>query len=265
MLPSERASASAGADYVCKIPVVGRPRVGKTSMLARLLKSTYDPQVGSTIGVDFVVKVKQHQPSGLRIKIQGWDCVHHNLPSLSQNKMLYSNSDVVLACFDLSDPDSIHTLLEIAQSRPAPEHTPWVLVGLKLDLVQPRHDPGVDAPIALPVMASSRYDDGTGEAKGEPQDQIPPTDLRAETPLPDKEEAARLELKEHFKMSYLELSAQSGQNVEVLLGFVLGNAVTRQLNQGASDTIVDRPGGVRLPTAGVAPLQRKKESRCTTA
>ncbi len=62
-------------DYVFKIVLKGMSGVGKTNLLSRFTKNTFDIDSKATIGVDFATRTLHLE--GNSIKAQIWDTVCH--------------------------------------------------------------------------------------------------------------------------------------------------------------------------------------------
>lgn len=58
-------------DYAFKFILVGDAAVGKTSILSRFLKGSYDKNIDTTLGVEFGQKMIDI--NGRQIKLQVWD------------------------------------------------------------------------------------------------------------------------------------------------------------------------------------------------
>ena len=74
------------SDYLLKVVLVGNSGVGKSSLLQRYSKNSFDAGYVSTIGVDFEVKtVRMHERVA---KVQLWDTAGALLFELSRFKLL---------------------------------------------------------------------------------------------------------------------------------------------------------------------------------
>ncbi len=62
--------ADTGYEHLLKILLIGDAGVGKSSILLRFCDDSFDPHLGSTIGVDF--KVKMTKLRGKRVKLTIW-------------------------------------------------------------------------------------------------------------------------------------------------------------------------------------------------
>eukprot|EP00026_Physarum_polycephalum_P014016 Phypoly_transcript_14482.p1 GENE.Phypoly_transcript_14482~~Phypoly_transcript_14482.p1 ORF type:complete len:124 (+),score=5.41 Phypoly_transcript_14482:44-373(+) len=58
-------------DYMIKLIVVGSAGVGKSSLLLQFTDNVFEPNMETTIGVEFGVKILDI--AGVKIKIQIWD------------------------------------------------------------------------------------------------------------------------------------------------------------------------------------------------
>ena len=104
-----------------KCILVGDAGVGKSSILQRILGKEFNPNIFSTIGVEFgakIIPLTNNEPSttirslagGPRaIKLQIWDAAgQERFRSIVQS--YYRNSAVVILVFDLTNPHSLESL-----------------------------------------------------------------------------------------------------------------------------------------------------------
>lgn len=124
-------------DYVLKIILVGDSGVGKTNILTRYVKGTYNENHQNTLGVEFATKKIILQDIVLRLQI--WDTAgQERFQAITSS--FYKNSSGALVVFDLTKENSfikvnswIKDMREIAGERII-----IILIGNKSDLINER-------------------------------------------------------------------------------------------------------------------------------
>eukprot|EP01114_Cavostelium_apophysatum_P020329 TRINITY_DN6787_c0_g1_i1.p1 TRINITY_DN6787_c0_g1~~TRINITY_DN6787_c0_g1_i1.p1 ORF type:complete len:1084 (-),score=265.41 TRINITY_DN6787_c0_g1_i1:21-3155(-) len=120
-------------DYLFKLVLVGNSGVGKSALLARFTRDTFDPSHRSTIGVEFATKTIEVE--GKKIKLQIWDTAGQER-FRAITSAYYRGSAGVLIVFDLTSRESFHGakrwLDEVAQH--TEKHCERILIGNKSDL-----------------------------------------------------------------------------------------------------------------------------------
>ena len=73
--PQPSTSSGSQPPVTLKLLLIGSSSVGKSSVLLRFTDDTYlsADEISSTIGVDFKLKILDHQKSGKRFKLSIWD------------------------------------------------------------------------------------------------------------------------------------------------------------------------------------------------
>ena len=127
-------------DYQIKIIIVGDSGSGKSSLCRQLSKHTFDKNMESTIGVDFITRTFQlinNQQKLIHYKSHIWDTAgQETYRSLITS--YYKGASGVILLFDLSKEDGFKHIYswydEIKMY--VPEDSPIILVGNKSDLLQ---------------------------------------------------------------------------------------------------------------------------------
>ncbi|EKE38096.1 hypothetical protein ENUP19_0304G0041 [Entamoeba nuttalli] len=119
---------------ICKTVIIGDSGVGKTCIIQRFTKGTFNEEQAATVGASFVdcaFKLPNNESYKLRI----WDtCGQESFQSIIP--MYFRNASCIILVFDVSNFQSfkgIKSWLSIALSS-APESTPVVVLGSKSDL-----------------------------------------------------------------------------------------------------------------------------------
>lgn len=122
--------------------LVGNSGVGKSSLLQRYAKNSFDAGYVSTIGVDFEVKtVRMHDKVA---KMQLWDTAgqerFHNITTA-----YYRGSDCIVIVYDVSSRESFLAVPRWVEDvrRYGPKTVQMLLVGNKCDLTQSHHQRAV--------------------------------------------------------------------------------------------------------------------------
>ena len=122
---------------IIKIVLVGETSVGKTNMLLRYMKNSFNTAEQPTIGMDFFVK--EIKDGHNLIKVQFWDTAgQEKYKSLAS--AYYKVCNGIILVYDVSNRESFrkldHWMKEIRIN--SPTDAKIVLVGNKSDLVQER-------------------------------------------------------------------------------------------------------------------------------
>ncbi|OHT14370.1 Ras-related protein Rab-14 [Tritrichomonas foetus] len=120
-------------DYSLKVVVVGESGVGKTCLLVRFVRNSFDEESQSTLGVEFMSKIIQTQKH--RIQLQLWDTAGQEL-FRSVTRGYYRGSVGALLLFDLSNRDTFDNIgkwLQDVRDIARPECV-LALIGNKSDL-----------------------------------------------------------------------------------------------------------------------------------
>ena len=126
-----------------KLVVMGDVSVGKTSILTRYIKDTFDQFSESTIGAAFFTK-KVTAPTGENINLEIWDTAGQERYD-SLLPMYYRGANIILFVFDLNNANSFSNLrtrwLDIINQ--SGMNSIFFLVGDKCDLQQNIQDEDV--------------------------------------------------------------------------------------------------------------------------
>ncbi|XP_001509653.1 ras-related protein Rab-36 isoform X1 [Ornithorhynchus anatinus] len=120
---------------VSKVVVVGDLCVGKTSLINRFCKDTFDRDYKATIGVDF--EIERFEIAGIPYSLQIWDTAGQEKFKCIASSY-YRGAQVIITAFDLADIQTLeHTKqwLEDALRENEPDSSLKFLVGTKKDLL----------------------------------------------------------------------------------------------------------------------------------
>ena len=124
-------------EYLFKIILIGNSGVGKSSILHRYMKRTFDSNYKVTIGVDFFMKSLTINEQ--MVKIQIWDTAGQEKYK-SMVSSYYRGAHVALIVFDLTSHASFEALPSWVEIffKNGPEQKNTILIGNKKDLVEER-------------------------------------------------------------------------------------------------------------------------------
>jgi small GTP-binding protein len=124
-------------DFSLKVVVVGESGVGKTCLLIRFVRDTFDEDTQSTLGIEFLSKIIQTE--NRRIQLQLWDTAGQEL-FRSVTRGYYRGSAGALILFDLSNRDSFENVERWLQDvkSVARADVVLILIGNKSDLAAQR-------------------------------------------------------------------------------------------------------------------------------
>jgi small GTP-binding protein len=123
-----------------RVVVVGDAKVGKSCILTRFVRGTFDREMHATIGAAFLTKVMTTDSGAVRLQL--WDTGgQEKFRSLAS--MYYRSSAVAVLVYDVTNPESLDALDEwrAQMSTTAPHDVALVVVGNKIDLVHHRAVP----------------------------------------------------------------------------------------------------------------------------
>ncbi|CAG7964634.1 unnamed protein product [Penicillium olsonii] len=124
-----------------KIVVLGAQGVGKTALVERFLRNTFNPATASTIGASFVTKRVLDSTSDTIVRLQIWDTAgQERFRSIS--RLYYRSASACLLCYDITDESSFQEmagwLRELRKNTSNEDGTDSLVihvVGTKSDLV----------------------------------------------------------------------------------------------------------------------------------
>lgn len=112
--------------YGVKTVVLGRYATGKSSMISRLVYGTFDATIQSTIGCAFM-SINHTSSTGVPVQYQIWDTAGQERYK-SMMQMYYKRADVIMICFDVSDPNALDSVREWLQLvKDGCDHTDYIL------------------------------------------------------------------------------------------------------------------------------------------
>ena len=125
-------------DHSVKVVAVGESGVGKTCLLIRFIRDTFDENSQATLGVEFMAKIIQTEKQH-RIQLQLWDTAGQEL-FRSVTRGYYRGSAGALILFDISNRDSFENVEKWLQDVKdvAREDVVLILIGNKSDLESKR-------------------------------------------------------------------------------------------------------------------------------
>jgi Ras-related protein Rab-1A len=127
-----------------KIAIIGEQGVGKTSLVLRYTKNTFQESYMPTLGADFAVK-EERLASGKKVQLYLWDLAGN--PMFRGMRQYYLHgSHAVIVCFAVNDPGSFEAskvyLKEIRRERA--RNLPIIFAGTKADLDQAINQDDID-------------------------------------------------------------------------------------------------------------------------
>ena len=123
--------------YIFKLILIGNSGVGKSSIIQRYMKQTFENSYKCTIGVDFLMKTLEIKNK--LVKLQLWDTAGQEKYK-SMVSSYYRGANVALVVFDLTDHYSFDSLPIWIENyyKNGPEQKNIILIGNKKDMVEER-------------------------------------------------------------------------------------------------------------------------------
>ncbi len=122
-------------EYSFKVIIIGPPAVGKTSLLNRFVHNEFDLSYKLTIGVDFLTKTLEYQPSN-KAKLQIWDIGGQERFKFL-HRSFYDGAFGALVVFDLTRQQTFSGMKTwISEMRSIlADDIPKIIIGNKADLI----------------------------------------------------------------------------------------------------------------------------------
>ncbi len=123
--------------YIFKLILIGNSGVGKSCILQRYIRHSFEESYKCTIGVDFLMK--SVIINGITVKLQLWDTAGQEKYK-SMVSSYYRGANVALIVFDLTSRPSFDALPLWIENfyKNGPEQKNIILIGNKKDLVDDR-------------------------------------------------------------------------------------------------------------------------------
>ena len=123
--------------YIFKLILIGNSGVGKSCILNRYIKHTFEETYKCTIGVDFLMKTLTI--NNQTVKLQIWDTAGQEKYK-SMVSSYYRGANVALIVFDLTSHESFDALPIWIQNyyKNGPEQKNIILIGNKKDMIEDR-------------------------------------------------------------------------------------------------------------------------------
>ena len=123
--------------YIFKLILIGNSGVGKSSIIQRYMKQTFEESYKCTIGVDFLMKSLQIK--GKTVKLQLWDTAGQEKYK-SMVSSYYRGANVALVVFDITNHSSFDSLPIWIENyyKNGPEQKNIILIGNKKDMAEQR-------------------------------------------------------------------------------------------------------------------------------
>ena len=123
--------------YIFKLILIGNSGVGKSCILQRYMKHTFEESYKCTIGVDFLMK--SIVINGQTVKLQLWDTAGQEKYK-SMASSYYRGANVALIVFDITNHESFDALPLWIENfyKNGPEQKNIILIGNKNDLTDLR-------------------------------------------------------------------------------------------------------------------------------
>ncbi|ESL10992.1 small GTP-binding protein Rab18 [Trypanosoma rangeli SC58] len=145
------------ADASIKVLLLGDSGVGKSSLMFSFAAGVFNPDIGSTIGIDFKVKtVEVVDSDGARrhVNLHLWDTAgQERFRTLTSS--YYRGANAVVLVYDVNEPQTFHGLQRWMEEADAfcrggdddEDGAVYLLIGNKIDkCVEDSSDAGEDAP-----------------------------------------------------------------------------------------------------------------------
>ena len=134
---SNKSNKSSDYQFIFKLILIGNSGVGKSSIIQRYMKQTFEDSYKCTIGVDFLMKTLEIK--GKTVKLQLWDTAGQEKYK-SMVASYYRGANVALVVFDITNHSSFDSLPLWIENyyKNGPEQKNIILIGNKKDIVENR-------------------------------------------------------------------------------------------------------------------------------
>ena len=134
---SNKSSNPSDYQYIFKLILIGNSGVGKSSIIQRYMKNTFEESYKCTIGVDFLMKTLNLK--GKTVKLQLWDTAGQEKYK-SMVASYYRGANVALVVFDITNHASFDSLPVWIENyyKNGPEEKNIILIGNKKDMEESR-------------------------------------------------------------------------------------------------------------------------------
>lgn len=95
------------SEFLFKVLVVGPPNAGKTCIIRQYVHKLFQPNIKSTIGVDFALKVIERKNKSITLQI--WDIAGQERCG-TMTRVYYQQAVGALVVYDSSDPESFNAV-----------------------------------------------------------------------------------------------------------------------------------------------------------
>ena len=134
---SNKSSNPSDYQFIFKLILIGNSGVGKSSIIQRYMKNTFEESYKCTIGVDFLMKTLN--VNGKTVKLQLWDTAGQEKYK-SMVASYYRGANVALVVFDITSHASFDSLPVWIENyyKNGPEQKNIILIGNKKDMEESR-------------------------------------------------------------------------------------------------------------------------------
>ena len=95
---------------VCKVVLLGESGVGKTSIISRFIKGTFENNLMSTVGASYICRNLEFPEYQNRIlKLEIWDTAGQE-QYRALNKLFYKDASICILVYDITNADSFNAL-----------------------------------------------------------------------------------------------------------------------------------------------------------
>ena len=134
---TNKSSNPSDYQFIFKLILIGNSGVGKSSIIQRYMKNTFEESYKCTIGVDFLMKTLNL--NGKTVKLQLWDTAGQEKYK-SMVASYYRGANVALVVFDITSHASFDSLPVWIENyyKNGPEQKNIILIGNKKDMEESR-------------------------------------------------------------------------------------------------------------------------------